>query len=691
MEKYDLLENTAARNVIEAPAENSHIILKGTTGSGKSTILLERYRYMVEDLGIPSENILILVLNRAQSLEWRSKTILKGSGSIWRTSYYGFIQSEIRTYYPLVLETCSEIKNKRIEPIFLTFESAQFLLTTVINNRRESQGIFSAVTSYTDRIAMDLASNLVKASISDIPYYEIGTRLFNSLEKKDEVKKQIFKEADEITSAYRKRCLELGILDFGMAVDIYNNHLLKNEKYKRQLLKRVKHLIVDNLEEAVPTEADFIEFLLPNLKTCLLSYNDEGGYGQSFGSNHEYVRSRIIEKCSVVELTTCHTCSSSMYEFSDMLFESIQNSLSPRAIDKTIIERQPPTELRSDMLERIGERICRLIYDEGVKPSDIVILSTYGDPVTEYVISRIIEKQGLKMRNLARKDRIIDNPFTQALITLAQLCHPEYNVYPNRDDVKSLIRMLLKIDPVRSSILAGEVCSARPFAEFPDIEFPGLVERVGYYNIEKYEYIRNWIKNYKESGKPLPINEFFQKVFLEMLISGDITETDILQAKNLIDSAQTFVDVVSRFNRNASRDFLNMSISGTKAAESIFELEEKLSGDFVLMATPVVYLASSLKSRITILSGISSSNWAPRSLKEMTNYHVMTKTWDTSAIYTEEMEERNQKQYLAIIMRAILKRCGERLITFESNLSANGYENEGILSECFDEIFSQNS
>jgi hypothetical protein len=106
------------------------------------------------------------------------------------------------------------------------------------------------------------------------------------------------------------------------------------------------------------------------------------------------------------------------------------------------------------------------------------------------------------------------------------------------------------------------------------------------------------------------------------------------------------------------------------------------------MATPVVYLASSLKSRITILSGLSSSNWSPRSLKEMTNYHVLTKTWNTSDIYTEEMEERNQKQYLAVIMRAIIKRCSERLITFESNLSANGYENEGILSECFDEIFS---
>jgi superfamily I DNA/RNA helicase len=344
MVKYDLMKDKAAWGVIEAPAEDSYIILKGTTGSGKSTILLERYRHMVEDLGIASENILILLLNRAQSLEWRSKTILKSSGSIWRTSYYGFIQSEIRTYYPLIMKTCTEILNKRTEPIFLTFESAQFLLSTVIEHRRESQGIFSAVTSYTDRIAMDLASNLVKASISDIPYYEIGTRLFNSLEKKDDTKRQIFREADEITSAYRKRCLELGILDFGMAVDLYNNCLLKNDQYRGYLFKRVQHLIVDNIEECVPTEADFVEFLLPNLKTCLLAYNNEGGYGQSFGSNHEYVRSRITKRCSTVELGKSHTCSSFMYEFSDVLFDNIQSSAAPCVIDKTIVERQQSTE-----------------------------------------------------------------------------------------------------------------------------------------------------------------------------------------------------------------------------------------------------------------------------------------------------------------------------------------------------------
>ncbi|MCX7745513.1 MAG: hypothetical protein N2645_01285 [Clostridia bacterium] len=677
------------RRFIERFEPDSKMILKGPTGSGKSTMLLERYKYMVDELGIPSEKILILLLNRSQSLEWRSKTVLKASGAVWRTSYYGFIQGEIKTYYPLIQEKCPEIQEKSVVPVFLTFESAQFLVAKSIEWRRENKNLFSSVTSYTDRIAIDLTSNLVKAATSDISYNEIGKRLYNALQLKSEEKKQIFYDCDEIISAYRKKCLELGIFDFGMAVELYNTYLFKDERYKAQLFSRVEHLVVDNIEECVPTEIDFIQSLIPNLKSCFMGYNHEGGYGEVFGSNHAYVKEKILDKCRIAELNISYSCKDYMVEFSKALFENIHDLKKNKLGKKVGIEREPPLEIRSEMLEHVAQKILTLVLDQGYMPSDITILSTYADPVTEFVIGRILEKQSIFIKNIVRKDKVLDNPFSKALITLAKLCHPSYGIFPNRDEVKSLIRLILKIDPVRSSILAGEICSQRPFARFPDIEFPGIVERVGYYNIEKYEYIRNWIREYREREKPLPINAFLQKVFLEVLISKDISEGDILEAKNLIDSAQNFIDVVSKFkNINVNKGFIDMVRGGIKSAESIFELEEKLSGDFVLLSTPLAYLAGSLNSKVVIMTSLSSRNWTPRSIKELTNVHVLTKTWNPDLIYTEEMEEENQRRYLALLIRAILKRCGDKLITYESNLSGNGFENDGILSEYFNEILS---
>jgi len=84
-----------------------------------------------------------------------------------------------------------------------------------------------------------------------------------------------------------------------------------------------------------------------------------------------------------------------------------------------------------------------------------------------------------------------------------------------------------------------------------------------------------------------------------------------------------------------------------------------------------------------ILLSISSNSWTPRSIKEITNIHVLTKTWNENDIYTEEMEEKNQKHYLAVLIRSLLKRCEDKLITFESMLNANGYENNGILGGIF--------
>ena len=669
----------------KAPSDDSKILLKGPTGSGKSTLLLERYNYLIEEEKVPSEKILILLLNRSQSLEWRTKTLLTLSGNIWRTSFYGFVQGEINLFYPILLKNCKAIKRKNVRPVFLTFELAQFLLSKVIEHKRKADGLFTGVTSYTDRISIVLAANLVKAATSDIPYSEIGERLYNSLEIKDEIKKQAFNEADQIISAYRKKCLELGVFDFGMSVDLYNNYLLKDNHYKEILFSRVQHLIVDNIEECVPVEIDFMNLLLPNLKTCMLSYNDEGGYGEMFGSNHQYVKEKIAGKLDTVNLKGSKTCNDYMFEFSDMLFDNIKDGKKLRYKNQVSIERNASFELRSDMLDGVAQRVLDLI-NEGYKPSDIAIISTNADSVSEFVIARKLEKYGYSIKNISRKNRITDNSFSQALITFAELCHPSYNMLPNRDDIKALVMMILKIDPVRSSILAGQIMDQKPFARFPDVEFPGVVERIGYYNVEKYEYIRNWIEEYKTLNKPMKIDEFFQRVFLEILVSENVSDQDIMKTRNLIDSSRTFVEIISRFRKNANRDFLEMIKGGVKAAESIFELEEKLSGDHVIMTTPVAYLASSLTSKVTILMSLSSRNWTPRNIKELTNVHVLTKTWDKNTVYTEDLEEEKQKNYLAIIIRAILKRCSDRLITFESDLSANGFENDGILSEYFDEI-----
>ncbi len=115
-------------------------------------------------------------------------------------------------------------------------------------------------------------------------------------------------------------------------------------------------------------------------------------------------------------------------------------------------------------------------------------------------------------------------------------------------------------------------------------------------------------------------------------------------------------------------------------------MEEEDYKNSITFSTPMTYLSNSLEHKIIILIGLSSKNCLPRCVKELSNPYVLTKTWKEDDIYTEAVEEENQKKNIAIIMRALLKRCNDKFVTFESQYSGDGFENEGMLKDVFDMI-----
>ena len=661
------------------------VVLSGGTGTGKTTRLINEYKRLIEEEGIRSEEILVLLMNRNQSLSWREKSILNISGRIIRTSFFGFVQEEITTFYPLILKRTSEIKKASIKPVFLTFESSQYLLSMLIASRRNSSEAFSTLADKDSKIAIDISSDFVKAAAASLSYKDIGTRLYSALEIQNDDKKNIFIEVDRIIESYRKRCLECGVMDFAMAIDFYNSVLLKDNDYITSLKKRFKYLIVDNLEEAVPMQTDFISMFLSIVEGALISYNKDGGYGSIFGGNKDYVEEKILSKCELENITIDpFTCPKEMTEFSELLFDGLmdkETKVKLKANGLSII-RTPETVLRSDMLDEAANMVIKLL-NEGYKPSEIALVSTFADIVTEYVLESKISKHNIKLTNIARKSRFIDNKFVYALITLAYLCHPDDKIVPTKDEVRALVGMLLALDPIRSSILANIICSQNPFAEFPPVENEEIISRIGYSNVKQYNFIRNWINDYRK-GEPLDIDIFFQRVFTEILLVYGADEKDIIDIKRLIDSSHNFKETISRFNTiDVNKGFLSMVKNGVKSAESIFDMEERGGDNEIILCTPMTYLSNSLEHKVILMLGISSAHWTPRCAKEISNPYVLSPTWSVGDTYTEEIEAENQRKNIAIVLRALIKRCSEKFITFESRYSSDGFENDGMLPTLF--------
>jgi len=127
-----------------------------------------------------------------------------------------------------------------------------------------------------------------------------------------------------------------------------------------------------------------------------------------------------------------------------MLFDGLMDKkanvkLKPDGVN---IIRTPETVLRSDMLEEVSKTVLDLL-DKGYKPGEIALVSTFADIVTEYVLDSKVLSHNVRVTNIARKSRFIDNKFVYALITLAYLCHPDEKIVPTKDEVRALVSILL--------------------------------------------------------------------------------------------------------------------------------------------------------------------------------------------------------------------------------------------------------
>ncbi len=678
-----ILDYKEQEEFVCADLQKKPIILKGTAGSGKTTLLQKKYLNMIEKSFVPSEKILVLVSNSRQVMEWKKKCTPNKSGSLSITTYRSFIRSEIEAWYPIVLKNCSEIEEKHIKPVFIHNEAAAYLVHKVVDSHRKNKGMFFGISASTLKIVDYVVQNYYRAAAAGIPYSEIGSRLYGCLEKKDEIKKQAYADMDCILNAYRAKCFKLGAFDDAMAVEIYNRLLLTDIEYRKHLSGKVKALIADNLEACSPVEIDLIEFLIPNIDSCVLAYNSESSYREVFGADTQYTAQCFLEKYDELELKSSYTCSQDINRFTEILRNNIlYNKKECLEERQKCIVRLKPSELRNEMLEQAAERICSLVYKDGYKPCDIAVLSTFADPVTENALSIELERKGLLINNISRKTSIMDNRFVRALVTFSEICHPSLNIKPAKADISEWIRLMLKLDAVRSSLLAEEIYGNNLI--LPQANELKCIDRMDKsFDEMHYSSIKNWIDKYI-GEEPIPIYSFYQKAFMELMLGLDINANDIRQVQRLVEGAKSFSTTMLRFDRNSDREFIGLLKTGihVRGAE-IFN--EDNSDDSILLATPTAFLAGGYNPEIIVIISLASENWSPRSIKELSNFNVLSRSWNAADIYTEETEWEKGIKRLTDTICELLQHCRSQVITVESALSANGFENQGLLADCFDE------
>jgi len=655
------------------------LLIKGFTGSGKTKKLIDIYQKLLEQ-GKRTDGILVLVRNRRQSIIWRKSINIKKASSIRIQSYFGFIQGEIKKYWSLISSDIDGFKKGTLEPTFLTTEVSQFILNKLVDEFRK-QGRFMDITSTSEKITIEALSVLSRAATSRIDIHLAGKRLFDANIKKDSSRERLFADLQDVICRFVEYCKENGYIDYFLAVEIYNKKLLCSEAYLEGLKKEIRFLIVDGIEEAVPCETDLVSHIMDYAQQTVVSFSTDGTVARKQGACPEYVEKIIFPKCTeVIELEKGFSCKPEFIEFSDYIYKSIvENKAFENNNISDVIFKSVQAELRSEMIAMVCLEIEKQLK-EGAKPTDIAVICPIVDSVLEYCLESWFAKKGISVVNLARIRSYMEDSFIAALVTLACLSHPDWNVNPPGHDISNLLSMVLGLDPVRSALLAREVMAQKPFT-LPEIESLEFRERIGFVNAEKYYYLKNWIENYRKE-KPESIEVFFQKALRTILLNIPMIEEHINSCRALIESAETFTKTVGQMSGiDTGKAFIEMLKKGIKPAETITELEQKIYSESILISTPYAYISSSLNRKVQIWIDISSQLWCKSDVEQISNPYVFSPDWQDGQLWTEELNEKFRFLKCATFARRLIRTCSDKIVFAESQYNQDGYENEGVLSE----------
>ena len=654
-------------------------LIKGPTGSGKTKKLIDTYQGLLEQ-GKRTDGILVIVRNRRQSIIWRRRLDIRKATCIRIQSYFGFIQGEIRKYWPMLSSDIKGFKKATLEPTFLTSEVSQFILNRFVEEARR-QGQLMDTTSTSEKITIEALSVLSRAATSNIDFGFVGKRLFNVSLKKDSSRERLFADLQDVINRYVQYCRESGYIDYFLAVEIYNKNLLGSAAYVKRLNQEIKYLIIDGIEEAVPCEIDLISHIMDNAQQTIISFSTDGAVSRKQGACPEYVKKIIFPKCAEkIELEKSYSCKTEFMSFSERIYiELTQDKPMEKIKCRDVKFKSIQTELRSEMISMVCLEIEKYLKDGG-EPADIAVLCPIVDSVLEYCLHSWFEKQGVNIVNIARTRSYMEDSFIKALVTLACLSHPQWNINPPGHDISNLLSMVLGLDPIRSSMLAREVMAQKPFTlpEIDDLEFR---DRIGFDNTEKYYYLKNWIENYRKEESAL-IEVFFQRALRTIFLNIPMIEEHINSCRVLIESAETFTKIVRPMNGiDAGKAFIEMLKKGVKPAETITQLEQKIYSKAILISTPNSYISSSLNRKVQIWTDISSQLWSKSDAEQISNPYVFSPDWHDDQLWTQEIDQKLKILKCATFAKRLIRTCSEKIIFAESQYNQDGYENEGVLTE----------
>ncbi|MFN8387676.1 MAG: hypothetical protein U0V48_16615 [Anaerolineales bacterium] len=680
------------QKIVESPLD-SKLFVSGPAGTGKTTAGVERMRQLLAQ-GVPGESILMLTPQRSLQepyLDLLYSPERRAGGEVTPATIGGLARRMCDLFWPLAGEAAG-FANPSQPPVFLTLETAQYYMAHLVRPLLD-EGYFESVTIDRNRLYSQIIDNLNKAAVIGFSHTDIGSKLDLSYFG-DPAQRRVYQDAQDCANRFRQYCLDHNLLDFSLQLEVFAETLWKQNIVKDYLTRSYRHLIYDNVEEDGPRAHDIVSNWLSDFQSALLIYDEDAGFRYFLGADTQ-TGFALRELCDEhIQLQESFVMTEGVAELSEGLIEAI----APTFEGKTKEERGNGSALSivqaryyPELLDAVVTEIQSLVSSQLVSPSEIVILAPYLSDALRFSITHRLEAKNIPWRSHRPSRSLKDEPASHALITLAVLAHPHWNIHPPKFDAAyALMQSIDGLDLVRAQLLTDIVYRQRDLRLSPFEEIkPDVQERITFSIGNRYSTLRNWIEEYRASN-PLPLDHFLRKLFGEVLSQAGFgyhrNFDSVRVAASLVESVKKFrlaLDLTGFENLlGLGREYIQMLNDGVIAA-SYLEGWQNEDKDAVLVAPAHTFLMMNRPVTIQFWLDAGSSGWYERLSQPLTHPHVLSRGWQEGRQWTDADDVQYSKEAMARLVSGLLHRCRERVYLGISELGESGFEGRGELLRAF--------
>jgi len=689
------MQLTAVQQQAAAASFRSRTFVRGPAGCGKTTAAAARLRALL-DGGIPGASVLVLTPQRSLQepyLEVINSPDVAAGGPVFPVTVGGLARRMVDLYWPLAAKAAGFAHPDR-PPVFLTLETAQYYMARIVRPMLE-QGSFDSVTIDRNRLYSQILDNLNKAASVGFPAAEIGARL-DSAYFGDPAQRRVYADVQECADRPRRYCLEHNLLDFSLQLEVFWDILWPDALVHECLARNYRHLVYDNLEEDIPRAHDLLRLWLPEFDSALLIYDEEGGFRRFLGAD---VESGLALK---------DLCENEIPFEESFISSPAVDNLRQRLAKSILPDPAPPAESIADpgealqvlqyrfypqLLDSVAAETARLVAG-GLPPSEIAILAPYLSDALRFSIAHRLESLSVPWRSHRPSRALRDEPACQALLTLACLAHPQWEVHPPRFDLAyALVQSIGGLDLVRAQLLAEIVYRPRELglAPFDGIR-PEVQERITYLLGNRYSLLRAWLLDYRQAP-PLPLDHFLRKMFGEVLSQPGFAFHDsfdpVRVAASLVESVRKFRQALEPAgNPDTGREYLAMLQDGVIAASYVesWRSDEK---EAALVAPAYTFLMMNRPATVQFWLDPGSGGWYERLSQPLTHPYVLSREWERhepGRVWGDADELAAGRLALGRLACGLLRRCRERLYLGIAELGESGFEQRGELLRVFQKV-----